>query len=188
MNPSNIFNESDSDNDTSSVGTNWTEQSVQQNEYGVDHILADQGEDGDKKYLVKWTGYPEHRSTWEPPENLGATTIELWLEKSKAIRQGFETQFDVQAWEAEQHRINNVNQHRWNKRTRKLITRGRLIDPPESHPAAKHLTSSCKDSDLFVSPSAPIVPINTSAGRKGAVSRSRALAAAIVKNVQGKYD
>jgi hypothetical protein len=41
-----------------------------QKEYYVEKILDKKYVDGKTYYLVKWEGYPEDESTWEPYKNL----------------------------------------------------------------------------------------------------------------------
>jgi hypothetical protein len=170
------FEESESDDDDSSVASDWTAQSEQQSQYAVDHILAEKEEEpGQKLYLVKWTGYPESRCTWEPETNLMQTTIEQWLEKTIAIGRGFDQRFDVFAWEQKQKATLEANERRWSQRRRKLAKQRRSIEPPEDHPAAEAETDSSselEEAGLFVSPprASAIAPV---VGRKTPAARSR---------------
>lgn len=39
-------------------------------EYDVERILSSERKGNKTYYLVKWLGFPEEESTWEPLENL----------------------------------------------------------------------------------------------------------------------
>ncbi|CAK7203252.1 hypothetical protein SEUCBS139899_005983 [Sporothrix eucalyptigena] len=56
-----------------------------QTEYFVEDILdQDDDMDGVTKYLVRWTGYPLEKCTWEPAENMGPDLLrDLWEKKKK---------------------------------------------------------------------------------------------------------
>jgi hypothetical protein len=184
------FEESDSEDDGSSVASDWTAQSEQRSSYPVDHILAEKEQGpGQILYLVKWTGYPEERSTWEPSVNLGGNTIDQWMDQKNAIRRGFDKPFDLVTWEEKQAIIRDANSRRWKQRARRLAKQGRSVDPPEDHPAAEAGSSSddLENSDLFVSPPKSIDP---AVGRKTSAARSRsrvhAAANRETKRIQGQ--
>jgi hypothetical protein len=184
------FEESDSEDDNSSVASSWTAQSEPRASYPVDHILAQKEEEtGQALYLVKWTGYPESRSTWEPAANLGATTIDQWLDRKSSIRRGFDKPFDLVTWERQQDITRDADVRRWQQRVRRLTKQRRPADPPEDHPAAEKDSSSDVDQQgLFVS--SPPRPINPAAGRKTSASRlrSRVVASANrnIRRMQGQ--
>ena len=54
-------------------GHGWSDASSDTNEpqsYEVERILyQDDSSPGGTPYLVKWVGYPDYRSTWEPLEH-----------------------------------------------------------------------------------------------------------------------
>ena len=39
-------------------------------EFEVESILAKRGDGRSARYLVKWRGYPDYESTWEPASSL----------------------------------------------------------------------------------------------------------------------
>lgn len=54
-------------------------------EYEVEKIIDKKYENGKATYLVKWAGWPESESTWEPQENLGNS--KLLIKKFEKPRQ-----------------------------------------------------------------------------------------------------
>lgn len=75
-------------------------------EYEVEDILAEKRlRNGKTLYLVKWLGYPLHRSDWEPKENLNAEeTLSSWNEKKTQIKANKVRPFDVKAFEKDRLR------------------------------------------------------------------------------------
>jgi hypothetical protein len=57
------------DTDDDSVSVNSTVKSEEKEIYNVEKILAERGEGDNVEFLVRWEGYPDERSTWEPREN-----------------------------------------------------------------------------------------------------------------------
>lgn len=57
-----------------------TTESPKQDEYEVEKIMAVRVK---KEYLVKWKGYPEEESTWEPVENLNCPSLLKSIEKKR---------------------------------------------------------------------------------------------------------
>ncbi|KAG2392034.1 hypothetical protein C9374_013519 [Naegleria lovaniensis] len=55
-----------------------------EDEYFVKAILDHKIENGKKKYLIHWKGYPKSESTWEPAENIHADLITDYENKLKA--------------------------------------------------------------------------------------------------------
>lgn len=43
---------------------------LSENEYYVEKVIDKKVVDGEVRYLIKWEGWPEDESTWEPVENL----------------------------------------------------------------------------------------------------------------------
>ncbi|EEP79271.1 predicted protein [Uncinocarpus reesii 1704] len=89
-------NLSDDDN----ISLTSTVPSEPQEEYEVECILAQRNFHGEEKYLVKWTGYPIERCTWESEEMfLNPQTLEDWARKQEAIIRGEQPSFDIEALE-----------------------------------------------------------------------------------------
>jgi Chromo (CHRromatin Organisation MOdifier) domain len=55
-------------------------------EFLIERILAQKtNEDAEDFYLIKWNGYPDDRSSWEPAENItGPETIKEWEDQLAA--------------------------------------------------------------------------------------------------------
>ncbi|RDW88078.1 hypothetical protein BP6252_00110 [Coleophoma cylindrospora] len=68
-------------------------------EFDVDCILAEKDDGNRKLYLIKWTGYDELESTWEPEEHIKPTIFEEWSDTKMRILHTNEAPFDFQAFE-----------------------------------------------------------------------------------------
>ena len=53
-------------------------------EYVVEKILDKRIYKNQTQYLIKWDGYPENQSTWEPKDNLN--NAKLWVNKFEKMR------------------------------------------------------------------------------------------------------
>ncbi|KAK5109241.1 hypothetical protein LTR62_007223 [Meristemomyces frigidus] len=115
------FEESDID----SVASNTTQESGE-GTYNVDRILAEtEDEYGQPHYLLKWTGYPDHRSTWEPRQNLNdGKTLAEWVATKLRIQYGDEQPFDLEAWQDECQRLAYERKERHQRRKQKRRRRG----------------------------------------------------------------
>lgn len=94
------FQESDhSDND--SISLHSTEPSEEEEGYDVEKILAEEADDeGEPQFLIKWQGYPLHRSTWEPAENLNSAEILAeWRQTKLQIKNGALKGFDMAVYD-----------------------------------------------------------------------------------------
>jgi hypothetical protein len=64
----------DSGDETISEDEVWEDtisrQSIEDDLYSVNHILAEKQEDKRMYYLLLWDGYTEAESTWEPLQNI----------------------------------------------------------------------------------------------------------------------
>lgn len=113
------------DADDDDISLTSTAPSEELSEYEVSEILAERDDEDGKLYLVDWKGYPRHRATWEPPENFQSEeTLQQWEQKLKAIGEGKEQPFDIEAWEAEKERVQLATAER---RSRRQAKRQRLI-------------------------------------------------------------
>ncbi|KAL1311071.1 hypothetical protein AAFC00_001280 [Neodothiora populina] len=107
-----IRRDDDDDND-SNISLTSTVSDSSQSEYGVDRILAEaklspedgygevlEDEEPQMQYLVKWTGYPLYRSTWEPAENfLDPVTLQEWATRKLKEEQGLEPCYNLEVHE-----------------------------------------------------------------------------------------
>ncbi|KAK3671718.1 hypothetical protein LTR78_008451 [Recurvomyces mirabilis] len=133
------FEESDVD----SVASNTTEGSDELEIYNVDRVLAEKvdDEDGKLKYLLKWTGYGDHRSTWEPRENVQSGNILIdWKQRKLKIQQGEEQPFDLEAWEDECQSLYDQSLERRRRRKQKRRRRGMTVSSTEDEYDAEERT------------------------------------------------
>ncbi|KAF5874258.1 putative chromo domain-containing protein [Botrytis fragariae] len=77
-------------------------ESTDEEQYGSDHefiverILAQKTEDGQTLYLIRWTGFPEEESSWEPRKNiLGQSILDAWKRRRTRELQGLDAPYDV---------------------------------------------------------------------------------------------
>lgn len=93
----------DSESDEDSVATDTTAQSEEQATYNVERVLSEEWDSDEDRmtYLIKWEGYPLHRATWEPEENLQDSVImEEWEKAKSRIKAGLEVPFDTEEYNA----------------------------------------------------------------------------------------
>jgi hypothetical protein len=50
---------------------------IEEDKFLVERILDERSKHGNPEFLIKWLGYPEHESTWEPLENLDELEDEI---------------------------------------------------------------------------------------------------------------
>lgn len=119
--------DSDSDSDTLSVATDFTQASVIHpgQEYDADCILAeipysDTDEGPAIEYLVKWAGYDYDRCTWEPQENCDQSLLSAWLHTKQAGADNF----DLDAWNERELLLREERIRRRKRRNRKRIAKG----------------------------------------------------------------
>ncbi|KAL4884415.1 hypothetical protein BJY04DRAFT_182435 [Aspergillus karnatakaensis] len=97
-----------------------TVESEQKSEYEVETILAEDEFPDGRRYLVRWAGYSDDRSTWEPADMFAANeTFIDWETKKQQIAEGKEPAFDVAAWEARLRRLGEERDQRKSKRAAK---------------------------------------------------------------------
>ncbi|SPQ27684.1 cda5f31c-8282-4ee5-8d18-f7a5df44c32c [Thermothielavioides terrestris] len=92
-------------------------------EFEVENILAERRfEDGNMYYLVEWTGFALHESTWEPESNLGSELKAMWEEDKAKHATGELEPFDIQKFtdalnkameeKADRHRRRNAKREK----------------------------------------------------------------------------
>ena len=93
-------------------------------EFSVENILAQRlYEDGNMYYLVEWTDFPLHESTWEPESNIGPDLKAIWEEDKAKHATGELKPFDVQRFEDAKEqaaREKTARHQRRNRKRRKL--------------------------------------------------------------------
>jgi chromo domain-containing protein 1 len=151
-------------------------------EFVVENILAErQFEDGNMYYLVEWTDFPLHESTWEPESNIGPDLKAIWEEDKAKHATGELKPFDVQRFEdaGEQAAREKAARHwRRNRKRRKLgleptepfekdssdeeAVEEDEIEISHSEPAqAARSQNQQKNAKGVSSPGAPVTPVPT---------------------------
>lgn len=93
-------------------------------EYDVEEILAERKVRGKTEYLIKWLGYIEERSDWEPEENLNSPEIlASWARKKADIKAKKKPPFDVKGLEARIKQIAEKTKERKKVRQARRIER-----------------------------------------------------------------
>jgi len=101
-----------------------TSESSQADEYDVEEILAEKGQNKKKVYLVKWLGYPVYRSSWEPRSSFdNESPLNDWEAKLAKIKAKQLPPFDVKAFEKDVKRRENETQARRQARRRRREAR-----------------------------------------------------------------
>ncbi|PGH18839.1 hypothetical protein AJ79_00252 [Helicocarpus griseus UAMH5409] len=128
--------------DDDSISITSTRCSTPRDEYDVETILArkDDPEAG-KLYLVKWTGYPLERATWEPREHFtNPNDLVGWREK---LASSDYASLDVNALLS---RIDNIEIARFNRHLRRRAKRIRMGLPVSPSPSPSGGDGGSKDS------------------------------------------
>ncbi|WEW56368.1 hypothetical protein PRK78_001811 [Emydomyces testavorans] len=116
-----------SDDDVSITSTVPSEP---QDEYELECILAQRTLSGKDMYLVKWSGYPMERCTWETEDMFcNPETLRDWATKRDAIARGEEPAFDVEALERKWLAAKAATDQRRKKRRKKREQLGYPVDP-----------------------------------------------------------
>lgn len=96
--------------------------------YDVEEILAERKSRGKIEYLVKWLGYPVHRSDWEPRVNLDAPEILAnWARAKVEIKSKKRKPFDVDAFEEDLKRREDETKARKKARQARRIERDKKL-------------------------------------------------------------
>lgn len=157
-----------------------TESSDPDKEYEVEECLAEKtSKNGKKLYLLRWTGYPIYRASWEPPSLFVHMEEEMlrWQERKRKIAAGLEQRFDVQAWERDVEQWKRETQARKEARRQKRAKRDAQKKGEDLAPPASHTQSTSRESSPDVPlmrtsrESSPDVPLIRTTARKGATSR-----------------
>ncbi|KAK1761132.1 hypothetical protein QBC47DRAFT_22207 [Echria macrotheca] len=98
-------------------------------EFAVETILAVEDTDSGPYYLVEWTGFPLHESTWEPEDHIGDEIKAMWVEKQQKQEAGEIPRFDIADYKAAIEKAAQEKLERHERRNRKRI---RLGLPPTS--------------------------------------------------------
>ncbi|KAK1809987.1 hypothetical protein LTR12_015664 [Friedmanniomyces endolithicus] len=125
--------------DEDSVASETTQDSDQEDEnYNVDEILAEDrdSEDagGGMRYLLKWTGYPLMRSTWEPAAHIHTDlVVKQWEERKRREGLGQVEAFDLEGWNAKKDKLAEEKLERVRRRKAKRRRRGVAVSSDEDY-------------------------------------------------------
>ncbi|KAK0802473.1 hypothetical protein LTR75_008248 [Friedmanniomyces endolithicus] len=125
--------------DEDSVASDTTQDGEQEDEnYNVDEILAEDrdSEDagGGMRYLLKWTGYPLMRSTWEPAAHIHTDlVVKQWEERKRRIGLGLVEAFDLDGWNAKKDKLAEEKLERVRRRKAKRRRRGIAVSSDEEY-------------------------------------------------------
>ncbi|KAJ4306851.1 hypothetical protein N0V88_000222 [Collariella sp. IMI 366227] len=97
-------------------------------EFEVENILAEQLSNGVMWYLVEWTGFPLHQSTWEPEINLGDDLKAIWEENKAKNASGELELFDIQKFYDACDKADNEKAERHHRRNAKRAKLGLLAE------------------------------------------------------------
>ncbi|KAF7916633.1 uncharacterized protein EAE98_010642 [Botrytis deweyae] len=114
-------------------------ESTDEEQYGSDHefiverILAQKTEDGQRLYLIRWTGFPEEESSWEPRKNiLGQSILDAWKTRRTRELQGLDAPYDVKKLEHLKKVAEAGKARRARLRREKRKRQGIVVSPHES--------------------------------------------------------
>ncbi|TGO62543.1 hypothetical protein BCON_0019g00800 [Botryotinia convoluta] len=114
-------------------------ESTDEEQYGSDHefiverILAQKTEDGQRLYLIRWTGFPEEESSWEPRKNiLGQSILDAWKTRRTRELQGLDAPYDVGKLELLKKVAEAGKARRARLRREKRKRQGIVVSPHES--------------------------------------------------------
>ncbi|KAF7900646.1 uncharacterized protein EAF01_007948 [Botrytis porri] len=114
-------------------------ESTDEEQYGSDHefiverILAQKTEDGQRLYLIRWTGFPEEESSWEPRKNiLGQNILDAWKTRRSRELQGLDAPYDVGKLELLKKVAEAGKARRARLRREKRKRQGIVVSPHES--------------------------------------------------------
>ena len=111
--------------------------------YVVKRILAEEGTDEERLFLIEWEGYPLEESTWEPEENvLSKETLKAWKEEKLRQREGLSQPLDTDEFDKRQE------EYARRKRTREKLGLPELSKPSE--PESNGYSSSDEAEESYV--------------------------------------
>lgn len=130
-----LRNASSEDDESDSISIISTAGSEPRDTYLVERILAENTNEADDSpiYLVKWEGYPIHRSTWEGAESFEDDTILFnWKEQKMKEARGLAEEFDLATFLQEQDAIEQAKEQRRSRRRAKRRKLGLEAERGES--------------------------------------------------------
>ncbi|THV50098.1 hypothetical protein BGAL_0165g00180 [Botrytis galanthina] len=116
-----------------SIDSTDEEQYGSDHEFTVERILAQKTEDTHQLYLIRWTGFPEEESSWEPRKNiLGQSILDAWKTRRTRELQGLDTPYDVEKLELLKKVAEAGKARRVRLRREKRKRQGIIVSPHES--------------------------------------------------------
>ncbi|APA05590.1 hypothetical protein sscle_01g003600 [Sclerotinia sclerotiorum 1980 UF-70] len=113
--------------------TDDEEQYPSDHEFTVERILAQKSEDGQQLYLIRWAGFPEEESSWEPRRNiLGKPILDAWKSRQSRELEGLDTPYDTRKLEALKRRVEDGKLRRRRLRREKRKRQGIVVSPHDS--------------------------------------------------------
>lgn len=134
---------------TSTVESVWPAD----HQFQVEDILYEgQAEEGHTIYLVKWSGYEEHRHTWEPAGNLKMETLSEWADQKMRIARGLAKAFGASAWQERRDAWEAARIRRKERRRQTKIDLGLILATEEASTADHSRNVHSEESDGLQSP------------------------------------
>ncbi|KAM0313606.1 hypothetical protein ACHAO8_005410 [Botrytis cinerea] len=116
-----------------SLETTDDEQYGSDHEFIVERILAQKTEGGQRLFLIRWSGFPEEDSSWEPRKNiLGQSILDAWKTRRTRELQGLDAPYDVGRLESLKKIAVAEKAQRVRLRREKRKRLGIVISPHES--------------------------------------------------------
>ncbi|KAB8301186.1 hypothetical protein EYC80_003080 [Monilinia laxa] len=116
-----------------SIESTDEEQYSSDHEYTVERILAQKLEDGQQLYLIRWAGFPEEASSWEPRKNiLDKAIIKSWEARRNRQSKGLDTPYDTGRLETLKKMASDAKARRDRLRREKRKRQGIVVSPHES--------------------------------------------------------
>jgi chromo domain-containing protein 1 len=112
--------------------------------FDVDRILAEKVEHRKKFYLIRWTGYKEEESTWEPKTNIGLLALEEWSDRRRREALGTALPFDVASFDNRARKLQEEAQEAQEAQRKRLENESSMKDGIEGHEMGQDLGSDRK--------------------------------------------
>ncbi|QSZ33727.1 hypothetical protein DSL72_005298 [Monilinia vaccinii-corymbosi] len=102
-------------------------------EYTVERIMAQKSENGQQLFLIRWMGFPEEESSWEPRRNiLDKDILDAWKSRRNRESKGLDTPYDIGKLEALKKTAAESKARRDRLRREKRKRQGIVVSPHES--------------------------------------------------------
>ena len=123
-------------------------------DYPLERILAERVTANGPEWLVKWEGYPDERSTWEPESSFTTSDALFdWQTQKMRINRGYDKPYNVAAFEKKVKRVEQAQAVRKAKRRAKRIRLGLSVSPDLSEPQSSEEAEESDDERPLDGPS-----------------------------------